>query len=91
MFTIRFENDFEVSMDGAEALLIEAEKVKANRSSGKTQMVSVVNGVGEETNFPLSHGALGYDRCYVMNATGKTIAVFSAPTFECVNEVESAA
>lgn len=76
MLTLKFENDPRSSDGGATTFMIEAASFRTRDNADGSVDVLIENANGVEIAHPIG-GTLGtYDRCFVMNEAGKTVAKY---------------
>ena len=76
MFTLRFESDSR----GTSPAIVWMASAPQYRvlDRGATKDIGIPNEHGVEIYHPISGAEGGYDRCFVMNAQGRTVAKFEA-------------
>jgi hypothetical protein len=74
MLTLRFETDARGSEQGDTTFVIEAKQFRTESKRDGSIDVIIANEHGVDIYYPIGIGPGSYDRCYVMNAEGATVA-----------------
>ena len=78
MFTLRFESDILVS-GGADVVWMTETPSYRVEHRGEIRQIGIPNEHGVDVYHILGSGEGCYDRCFVMNSQGRTVAKFEAP------------
>lgn len=76
MFTLRFESDSKGTGPSV-VWMAEASQYRV-LDRGVSKDIGIPNEHGFEVYYPIDGGEGGYDRCFVMNSHGRTVARFEA-------------
>lgn len=78
MLTLRFESDTRSSDAADIVFMIEAKSFRARTHRDGCVDIYIANEHGVDIAHPVSGSLGGYDRCFVMNEAGQTVAKFAA-------------